>query len=93
MLKSFKSKPLENFFNNGTRKGLDRQHTEKLARILDRLNHARDVQKDMRYPGSDLHKLEPKVDDRWVVKVDKNWRITFIFKEGNAYEVNYVDYH
>ncbi len=53
MIKSFKSKPLEKFFNNGTHKGLDQQHTDKLARILDRLNHASDVQKDLRYPGSD----------------------------------------
>jgi proteic killer suppression protein len=27
------------------------------------------------------------------VKVSGNWRITFIFKEGHAFEVNYEDYH
>jgi proteic killer suppression protein len=51
------------------------------------------VLKDMNYPGSDLHKLEPKVNERWAVKINKNWRITFIFKGGDAYEVDYIDYH
>lgn len=27
------------------------------------------------------------------VKVSGNWRITFLLKEGNAYEVDYEDYH
>lgn len=89
MIKSFKSKRLKKIFYEGDSKGMNSQHVEKVNRVLDRLNHARDVQKDMNYPGSDLHKLEPKDDDRWAVKIDKNWRITFIFKEGDAY----VDYH
>jgi proteic killer suppression protein len=93
MIKGFKSRLLERFYYQNIEKGINRQHIEKLARILDRLNQACDVQKDMRYPGPGLHKLEPKNDERWAVKVDKNWRITFVFKDGNAYEVDYIDYH
>ncbi|OQW90545.1 MAG: peptidase [Beggiatoa sp. IS2] len=93
MIKGFKSSSLGKFYYQSVKKGISKQHTEKLARILDRLNQASDVQKDMRYPGSELHKLEPKNDERWAVKVDKNWRITFIFKNGDAYEVDYIDYH
>lgn len=29
----------------------------------------------------------------WAVKVSGNWRITFRFEEGDAYIVDYVDYH
>jgi proteic killer suppression protein len=29
----------------------------------------------------------------WAVKVSGNWRVVFTFKEGNAYQVNYLDYH
>ena len=47
----------------------------------------------MRFPGSGLHLLEPKKKGKWAVKVSGNWRITFKFKEGDAYEVDYVDYH
>ncbi|MBW4595929.1 MAG: type II toxin-antitoxin system RelE/ParE family toxin [Brasilonema angustatum HA4187-MV1] len=29
----------------------------------------------------------------WSVTVSKNWRVTFTFQDGNAYDVNYEDYH
>jgi proteic killer suppression protein len=93
MIKSFSNKKLENFFYDGTKEGINPKHVRKLERILDRLAQAEDVLKDMSYPGSCLHKLEPKKDERWAVKIDKNWRITFIFNEGDVYEVDYTDYH
>lgn len=49
--------------------------------------------KIMNFPGSSLHLLQPKQEQRWAVKVSGNWRVTFIFLEGDAYEVNYTDYH
>ncbi|MDM8551122.1 type II toxin-antitoxin system RelE/ParE family toxin [Desulfobacterales bacterium HSG2] len=88
MIKDFFSKDLENFFYDGTTKKI-----RKSERILDRLEQAGDVLKDMSYPGSCLHKLEPKKEERWAVKVDKNWRVTFRFTDGDAYEVDYTDYH
>ena len=47
----------------------------------------------MRYPGSDLHQLKGTLKGFWAVKVSGNWRVVFTFKEGNAYLVNYLDYH
>jgi len=47
----------------------------------------------MRYPGSDLHQSKGKLKGFWAVKVSGNWRVVFAFKEGNAYQVNYLDYH
>ena len=67
-------------------------HIDRVLMILELLNAAVDVE-DMRYPSSNLHKLEPKKDDRWSVCVKKNWSITFVFREGNASEVDYCDYH
>ena len=92
MIKGFLDKRLEDLFYDGQNKGLNGNHLKKLKRILDRLNESKDVS-DMRYPGSELHKLEPKKGNRWAVSVNGNWRITFIFKEENVYEVNYCDYH
>lgn len=92
MIKSFANKRLEDFFYDGDRKGINPKHVNKIDRILTRLNAAEDI-RDMRYPGSGLHLLEPKKESRRAVKVSGNWRITFIFKKGHAYEVDYVDYH
>jgi len=71
---------------------MNQKHAGKLERILDRLDAAEDVQ-DMRFPGSRLHKLEPRKANRWSVTVSGNWRITFRFDQGNAFEVDYEDYH
>lgn len=92
MIKSFSHKGLEDFFYDGTKKGIQPKHAGKLEEILDRLNQAREI-RDMNYPGANLHRLLPKKEGRWAVKVSGNWRITFAFKEGNAYEVDYEDYH
>lgn len=92
MIKSFSHKGLEDFFYDGTKKGIQPKHAGKLEEILDRLNQAREI-RDMDYPGANLHRLLPKQEGRWAVKVSGNWRITFAFKEGNAYEVDYEDYH
>jgi len=92
MIKSFKHKGLADFFYDGTKKGIQAAHDQKLADILDRLDAAQDVS-DMRYPGSDLHALKGTLKGHWAVKVSGNWRVVFSFKEGNAYLVDYLDYH
>jgi proteic killer suppression protein len=92
MIISFLHVGLENFFLDKMKKGINPQHAKKLERILERLDSA-EIIDDMRYPGSDLHLLEPRNEQRWAVKVDKSWRVTFVFKEGDVYEADYVNYH
>lgn len=92
MIKNFAHKGLENYFYNGSKKGIQAQHAQRLADILDRLDAARDVT-DMKFPGSDLHQLKGKMKGLWALKVSGNWRVVFSFKEANAYDVNYIDYH
>ncbi|HWR59210.1 MAG TPA: type II toxin-antitoxin system RelE/ParE family toxin [Thermodesulfovibrionales bacterium] len=92
MIKKFSHKGLEDFFYEGTKKGILSDHARKLEDILDRLDAAEDI-RDMKFPGSDLHQLKGKMKGRWAVKVSGNWRVVFKFEEGNAYNVDYVDYH
>ncbi|WP_416135398.1 type II toxin-antitoxin system RelE/ParE family toxin [Amphritea pacifica] len=58
-IKSFKHKGLEDFFYDGTTKGINSKHADKLANRLDRLNAALSPE-DMNLPSYRLHKLEPK---------------------------------
>jgi len=92
MIKSFKHKGLEDFFYTGIKKGICPEHEGKISRILDRLNAANDIV-DMKYPGSHLHKLTGKLKDQFSVRVSGNWRIFFKFIDGDAYIVDYDDYH
>jgi proteic killer suppression protein len=48
---------------------------------------------DMNAPGWKLHSLKGELSGSWAVWVDKNWRLLFGFKEENAADVDYVDYH
>lgn len=92
VIKTFAHKRLEDFFYSGSKKGIQAQHAQKLEDTLDRLD-ASNVITDMKFPGSNLHQLKGKMKGLWSVKVTGNWRIVFSFKEGNAYNVDYVDYH
>ena len=47
----------------------------------------------MRLPGFRLHPLAGDHRGYWAVTVSGNWRVTFRFSEGDAAEVDYVDYH
>jgi len=71
MIKSFSHKGLKDFFYDGTKKGIQPKHADRLELILDRLNAAADI-KDMNYPGSGLHKLEPRSTDMEKAGLDGN---------------------
>jgi proteic killer suppression protein len=92
MIKSFSHKGLENFFYDDIKKGIQPKHADRIACILDRLD-ATNVIGDMNYPGSGLHLLKGKKKGKWAVKVSGSWRIVFKFGKGDAYEVDYEDYH
>ena len=52
-----------------------------------------EIIEDMDIPGFKLHSLKGDRKGLWSISVSGNWRITFDFKDGNTYFVNYEDYH
>ena len=92
MIKSFKHKGLEAFFASGSTRGIQAAHSSKLRLQLAALNTA-SVIEDMNIPGYRLHPLKGERKGIWSITVNGNWRVTFEFKDGNAYIVNYEDYH
>jgi len=59
---------------------------------LTALDTAQDID-DMDIPGFKLHPLKGKLKGRWSISVSGNWRVTFEFRDGNAYILDYEDYH
>jgi proteic killer suppression protein len=92
MIKNFSHKGLEGFFYNDDKSGIQPKHAQKIADVLDRLEASNEI-RDMNFPGSNLHQLSGKLKGFWSVKLSGNWRIIFKFSEGNAYDVDYIDYH
>ena len=92
MIKSFKHKGLEQFFESGSTRGIQQNHVNKLRMQLAVLNTAHVIE-DIDIPGYRLHPLKGDRVGTWSITVNGNWRITFEFRESNAYIVNYEDYH
>ena len=57
--------------------------------VLDAASSAR----DLAGPGNRLHELQGDQEGVWSVTVSGNWRITFRFTDGNAHDVDLIDYH
>lgn len=66
------------------------------ARALDKLKliHAADAFEDLRNPPSNrLHALDRDRAGQHSVSINKKWRICFFWRDGDAYDVEIVDYH
>jgi proteic killer suppression protein len=48
---------------------------------------------DMDLPGFGLHELKGRDKGRWAITVNGNWRLTFEFRDGNAFVLDVEDYH
>jgi len=92
MIKSFKHKGLQKFYESGSAVGIQSKHKQRLRMILVSLDSSHEID-DMDVPGFKLHPLKGKLKGVWSVSVSGNWRITFEFENGNAHQVNYEDYH
>ena len=44
-------------------------------------------------PGSRLEKLKGNRSGQWSVRINDQYRICFVFRAGDAYQVEIVDYH
>ena len=64
----------------------------RLKRILLRLQEATHP-RSADAPGFRLHPLKGDRDGQWSVRVSGNWRVVFRFEDGEAVDVDLVDYH
>jgi proteic killer suppression protein len=92
MIKTFKHKGLKKFFETGSKAGIQAKHERRLRMQLAAIDTA-SVIEDIDLPGFKLHQLKGNRDSIWSITVNGNWRVTFEFKDGNAYILNYEDYH
>jgi proteic killer suppression protein len=92
MIQAFRHKGLRRFFETGSVAGIQPQHARRLRLLLAALDTARSID-DMEVPGFRLHPLKGADRGRWSVWVNGNWRVTFAFKDGQAHDLDYEDYH
>ncbi len=92
MITSIRHKGLKQFFEFGSKKGIQAGHENRLRLMLAALDTSTTID-DMDVPGYKLHPLKGKLKGRWSVSVSGNWRLTFEFTDGNVQLLDYEDYH
>jgi proteic killer suppression protein len=92
MITSFRHKGLKQMFEKGQARLIDPFLRVRVANILAVLDAASSAL-DLAGPGNRLHQLQGVRERVWTVTVSGNWRITFRFTDGNAHDVDLIDYH
>ena len=92
MIRNIHHKGLRSYYETGSTSGIQTAHAVRLRMQLTALDTAQTIQ-DMDIPGYRLHPLKGKLKGRWSISVSGNWRLTFEFKDGDVYLLDYEDYH
>jgi len=92
MIRSIKGAATRSFITKGRSRfsGLD---TALARQRLAELNAAPSLGALSPLKSVGLHKLRGDRRGFWAINVNRPWRIVFRFENGNAYEVEIVDYH
>ena len=89
---NIKHKGLRALFERGETRHLPPALLPRIRRLLSDLDAA--VQpRDLDLPGYRLHRLTGARRGSWSVRVSGNWRLVFRFRDGEATDVDLLDYH
>ncbi len=92
MIQSCRHKGLRRFYESGSLAGIQPKHAKRLRMLLAALDTALTLS-DMSVPGFRLHPLKGGERGRYSIWVNGNWRVTFEFRDGQAWLLDYEDYH
>ena len=92
MIGNFKDRRLKRYYTDGNVRLLPADMLARIRSILARLDIAESVD-DLRLHSYHLHPLKGDLKGYWSITVKANWRIIFRFRNGNALDVELIDYH
>ncbi len=93
MIKSFGSKETEKVWNGVRSTKLPLVAQKISRRKLRMINNSIDLN-DLRIPPANrLEKMSGNLKDFFSIRINDQWRIIFIWSNGNAFEVEITDYH
>lgn len=92
MIESFRHKGLKKLYEDDDRSRLPPELVERIRDILAALDAATTIE-GLDRPSLRLHPLKGKLKGFWAITVRANWRIVFRFRDGTAYDVDFLDYH
>ena len=89
----FKHKGLQELFDEGNSRRVKADQVPRIEHISFLLDAAQSPSSIDSRPGFRLHRLKGNRIGQWSMAVSGNWRIVFRFVDGEAVDVDLVDYH
>ncbi len=97
MIKSFKNLGTENIFDGSATKAARKCCPQSIwavaQRKMDQINRVIDITELQVPPGNRLEQLRGDRENTFSIRINQQYRVCFIWKEGHAYEVEITDYH
>jgi len=92
MIKGWKNASTRQFAETGKSKfaGLDQIRALSRLQLLDAVSRLDEIPA---LASIGLHKLSHDREGQWAMTINGPWRLVFTFKDGDAYDVEIVDYH
>jgi proteic killer suppression protein len=93
VIKSFADRQTQQLYLSGKAQRVPPDVAKRAVRKLEQVNAAT-VLEDLKVPpGNRLHPLEGDRAGQYSVSVNDQWRICFRFEDGDAFDVEFCDYH
>ena len=93
MIRSFRDKETERIFRREGRTNFARPLQQAALRKLLILNAAASLDDLRAPPGNRLEKLVGNREGQYSIRINDQWRVCFRWEDGEALDVEIVDYH
>jgi toxin HigB-1 len=93
VIKSFRSAETEKIFRRCVSRKLPQDIQRTAYRKLVQVNAATKLETLSVPPANRLEALKGNRKGQHSIRINDQWRICFLWKDGNAYDVEIVDYH
>jgi proteic killer suppression protein len=93
MIKAFANKETAALFAGLNVRRFGAEWVSVARRKLDQLHGASDLDFLRTPPGNRLERLSGNRDGQWSIRINGQWRVCFEWRDGNAWNVEVVDYH
>jgi len=90
---TIRHKGLRRLYEKGDTRGVNASQADKLRDMLLALDAATIIEQMATVPGWRLHPLKGGLKGYWSMTVSANWRLIFRFRDGDAYDLDLIDYH
>ena len=93
MIRTFRDRDTQAVFQGEFVRRLDRRVQQRAREKLKYLDSAGDLRDLMIPPSNQLESLRGDRQGQYSIRINKQWRVCFKWKEGDVFDMEIVDYH